>query len=369
MVVFLVHSSVYSSITAFFSFFRYCLWLSIFNVFLLTYFKEPRFHFVTATAVLLAILALFLRTEILLLFAFLVMIHLYSIFKNGSGFYRNNWHFKRLFVISFIVFVYVSVNYFVYDSILGPRFDNNKTGIFRFGMDVLQKWKSLLLWGNSRVGLLGYSPWLLVFIVMFMFFHPQKRKTITRNLFFVWILIVCIVSIFSPNDSNIDWGTRYYSCFSLFPILLLSNFKWKRIVGRKKYILLFFLGAGLIYSIYINAKVWKEMKNISVQIEELVTKLSLDPPDYYIVEDPSIANSLGIMHIRTSIFYGSPIEVIENLGGSLKGKQVRFLLFPMAKLAIETEPFWKKIATNQSCVFSPVKLRKTVMFSALCRIN
>ncbi|TGM51356.1 LA_3751/LA_3752 family putative glycosyltransferase [Leptospira vanthielii] len=337
--------------------------------FLVTYFKEPRFHFITATAVLFAILALFLRTEILLLFVLLVMIHLFSIFNNGIGVYRKKWHSKRILLIVLAIFVFVGLNYFLYDSILGPRFDNNKTGIFRFGMVVIQKWKSLLLWGNSRVGLFGYSPWLLVFIVIFMFFHSQKRKTITRNLFYVWILIVCLVSILSPNDSNIDWGTRYYSCFSLFPILLLSNFKWKRLVGRNKYILILFLGVGLLYSVYINSKVWKEMKNISVQIEELVMKLNLDAPDYYIVEDPSIANSLGIMHVRTHVFYGNPIEVVENLGAALKGKRVRFLLFPLAKLAVETEPFWGKITANQSCVFSPVKLRKTAMFSALCKID
>ncbi|MCT8332251.1 hypothetical protein NUH30_01055 [Leptospira sp. 85282-16] len=338
------------------------------SFFLTTFFKKPDFSFLSAVSVLFAIFSLFLRTEVLLLYILLFMIQLYLLFRNKAKVKRYVGNVHRLYVISLILFVYVATNYLVYDSILGPRFDNNKTGIFRLELDVIQKWKSLLFWGNARLGLLGYSPWLIILCVLYFFFHPERKTSIEKKLFLIWLVLVVIVTFLSPNDSNIDWGTRYYTCFSIFPILLLSHFKWKRIVGIKKSILLFFLCIGLLYSAYINFKVWKEMKNISVQIGELVNNLGEDPADVYVVEDPAIANSLGVLHIRSSIFYGNPTEVVSKLSDQLKGKRVRFLLFPMANLAKESDPFWKEISKDANCIFPPLNLKKISMFSALCKL-
>ncbi|MCW7493206.1 hypothetical protein ND861_10820 [Leptospira sp. 2 VSF19] len=346
---------------AFASFFLSC--------FLVTSFKKSNFHLITAVSFVFGLLALFLRTEILLLYLLLISIHLLSLYKNGRALKENHWHLERIFVISTIVVLFVVSNYLVYQSILGPRFDNNRVGIFRLEMDVFLKWKSLLLGGNGRLGFFGYSPWLFILSVLYIFLSLERKKSIGRNLFYLWVLLIILITFFSPNDSNIDWGTRYYSSFSIFPILLLFHFKWRRLVGLKKYFLLVLLFVSFSYSVYINFKVWKEMKKISVQIEDLVNKLMEDPSEYYIVEDPTIANALGIMHVRSPIFYGNPSEILNGFGSAMKGKRVRFLLLPSAKLASQEDPFWKKISENSGCQFSPVYLKKISLFSALCSIK
>ncbi|MCG6144891.1 LA_3751/LA_3752 family putative glycosyltransferase [Leptospira bandrabouensis] len=338
-------------------------------IFLTSSFKKPGFNLTTMFVIVFGLFSLFLRTEILILFLVLLSFYLYSFFKNGRDSIQIHAHWKRIFVISIVLVLFVVSNYLVYGSILGPRFDNNKAGIFRLEMDVFLKWKSLLLGGNGRFGLFGYAPWLFVLSGLYIFLSPGRKNTLGRNLFYLWALIILFVTFLSPNDSNIDWGTRYYSSFSIFPILLLFHFQWRRFVGIKKYVVVGFLLLSFSYSVYINFKVWKEMKKISVQIEDLVNRLMEDPADGYVVEDPTIANALGIMHVQSPIFYGNPMDVFNELGSALKGKRVQFLLLPLSKLVSPENPFWKKISETPGCQFVPVNLKKISIFSVSCKIK
>ncbi|EMY79290.1 putative membrane protein [Leptospira weilii serovar Ranarum str. ICFT] len=141
---------------------------------------------------------------------------------------RSHEELKRIFSVSFgftLSFsIFVLYNFINYDSILGPRISSNDTILDLDFATKISDIQSLLFAGSGRLGLLGYCPWYF-FIVLFGIWKWKKTNENVK----IWILTfglnLILVSILTPNDSNIDWGSRYLTCSIFIPLLLLKEIK------------------------------------------------------------------------------------------------------------------------------------------------
>ncbi len=136
-----------------------------------------------------------------------------NLLKNHND--KNHW--ILLLGSGLAILLFGLVNYYLYDSVIGTRIAGNANGILTHKAD--NRVLSLLFFGNGRVGFLLFSPWIvlgfLLLLLKFRFLEKKEKFLLSASLAsFVSVVLL------APNDSNIDWGTRYLSWISV-PVVFL----------------------------------------------------------------------------------------------------------------------------------------------------
>lgn len=169
-----------------------------------------------------------------------------------------------------IMFVIMNIHY--YGNILGNRFDVNKETIFNWDLDFRLSAIIGNLWGieTHPVGYFKFMPYFFAFYVIFLFY--RDRFTIIEKSFYYSILLsLLIILLLSPNDSNVDFGTRYLSTLLIPSVILLSQFI--QILKKKLFLILIsilFLISAYYNLIYANIliKINSDTKNFYESIKE-----------------------------------------------------------------------------------------------------
>ncbi len=167
---------------------------------------------------------------------------------------NKKYHLFYGFGIIFSLILLMYLNVYFYNHLLGQRFVVSRNLIFNF-KDISKLINIIsLLWGDSfRVGFFQYMP-IIAFIYVFTFFYFKKLDLFWKIQFLSILLsLICIV-ILSPNDSNLDYGTRYLSSLIIPSFLLYDFLKKENLLKAKKYVLiiivLFSFSAYFSYQYY-----------------------------------------------------------------------------------------------------------------------
>lgn len=155
---------------------------------------------------------------------------------------------KNIGLLFLIYSLYGLGNYYFYGTFLGQRVSSNLGGMLNlFSYDRLQIMQSLLFFGNARVGFLLYCVYFLPFYFYFLFQTENKKE---RSKIIVLSLAIILTVLFSPNDSNIDWGTRYLSHFVVITFVYLKDLDFKIYFADriKKYTTLVLIFISLVIS-------------------------------------------------------------------------------------------------------------------------
>ncbi|KPA29444.1 putative membrane protein [Leptospira interrogans] len=158
----------------------------------------------------------------------------------------------------------------------------------------------------------------------------EKTSQYVKIWILTFVLNLILVSIFTPNNSNIDWGSRYLTCSVFIPLLLLSeikismnifwsfrkNSKFKKTYENKvelpkienieikenyKKIILFGLLILILYSISVNFKMIQLMRKISIQLSEIQSEIPWDNSKIFITSKSNIANTFGLNYFSQTI--------------------------------------------------------------------
>ncbi|TGK35343.1 hypothetical protein EHQ12_15415, partial [Leptospira gomenensis] len=202
--------------------------------------------------------ACWFRPEAFLLFVSLCA-GFFLIRKNGNfGFdsIRKKFLIRLIFGFSIPFLLFMIFNNIQYGSVLGSRItsESNRT-IFEF--DALKKLsdvKSLLFFGNQRIGFFGFSPWYL-FMILFFPLRWSYVRFFDKVLFVTFCLNLVAVCVLTPNDSNIDWGSRYLTCGTTVLFLLLA--KWNDVLyktPKTRFAIRMLFAILIIYSVIVNVK-------------------------------------------------------------------------------------------------------------------
>ncbi|RHX91787.1 LA_3751/LA_3752 family putative glycosyltransferase [Leptospira stimsonii] len=121
---------------------------------------------------------------------------------------------KSFFIVSsllcFFFIVYCGFNFTHFHSVLGPRFNANYDSAD--GSNLFKNFINLLFYGNLKLGLFGYSPFLFLGICAFGFSFLKNWKgleTKEKALIASSILGILIASSTAPNDGGAEFGSRY----------------------------------------------------------------------------------------------------------------------------------------------------------------
>lgn len=173
---------------------------------------------------------------------------------------------------NFVVLVILAIlNYYFYQNIFGNRILANQVNIF--STNVLEKLYNILsiVWGNSfRIGFFQYMPW-IVLIIFISLRNFKKFDLLWKIKYITLILSLIFIVILSPNDSNVDYGSRYLSTLIL-PFLILNDYI-KQFYKKNKIInlimILFFLVSGYFTYKYFQKMILKVNQDSSKIYQEI----------------------------------------------------------------------------------------------------
>ncbi|MGJ4753440.1 LA_3751/LA_3752 family putative glycosyltransferase [Leptospira kmetyi] len=248
-------------------------------------------------------LSCWFRPEALILFICLTGCAALVKFFSEENRLSQDWKQISVFLLGFIVVfsTFILYNFLNYDSLLGPRVASNEEisdlNFFIKFSDI----QSLLVAGNGRLGFFGFSPWYL-FLLLFGFLKWKSLQENTQ----IWILTFCTnliaIGILTPNDSNIDWGSRYLTCSVFIPLLLLNEIKFPENTNKaiRNSVLLGF-GILLFYSINVNMKAIQIMRKIAIQLDQIQTAIPWNQSKIFITRKIHIANTFGLKYLSQTI--------------------------------------------------------------------
>jgi len=189
--------------------------------------------------------------------------------------------------------LYFLINFHTSGSILGPRILYNQSEIGMFSLQKISNLVSLLFYGDMRFGYFGFVPLfgLLYFIVV-------KRYTdlpVTYKILGISsILYIVTAAVLSPNNSNIDWGTRYFS-ITLPVNIVIINFLLKNFYLNSSGKALRLAAALLFaYSLSINLMAVKIYKNSSRQIKSVQDFFNKQDTPVWVFSDVITFGHIGI---------------------------------------------------------------------------
>ncbi|TGL61627.1 LA_3751/LA_3752 family putative glycosyltransferase [Leptospira sarikeiensis] len=186
------------------------------------YYKPASNKYLNLFSGFLVGLGFFFRPENTILFSFLGVFHLYEYIRDRSRISEiDRSRLYQLMASGVAVVFYGFINYSLYGSPFGTRIQSNWGLAWEIG---LLKYASLLFWGNGRVGFLAFCPWVLLWLAYLLYRWKDLENT-EKKLLLSTLLSLVFATVFSPNDSNIDWGTRYLSWITVPAVLLFFNGK------------------------------------------------------------------------------------------------------------------------------------------------
>ncbi|PJZ53694.1 LA_3751/LA_3752 family putative glycosyltransferase [Leptospira adleri] len=240
-------------------------------------------------------------------------------------------------ILLFIFFLgYCGFNFSYFHSILGPRFNANYDS--SGGANLFKNFINLLFYGNLKLGLFGYSPFLLFGIVLFSFSffkNWKESKDNEKTLITSSILGITVAAITAPNDGGAEFGSRYLT--PGLPGLFLLASKALEFLQRKSYlwrIPFYVLFAISILPTWIYYKTTKGFAKNTKAVQEFILK---EPKENLLVFQNGL---LGGMASEGLYFQGRVyeainvqelVELLEKYSSLQKEKSIPFEYFAYAK--------------------------------------
>jgi hypothetical protein len=242
---------------------------------------------------------------------------------------------RFMFIIGFaiIAVLYIGFNFIDYGNLLGPRYIINESGIFSLS-DKLEAMKSLFLFGGIRLGFFGYTP---AFIgVLTVLFIPKYRRQLLLDenfLLYFSVIFLILAGLFSPNDSNIDWGTRYFSQAILpVTILLQALFRiFSQTENRNTRILTYLFYFLFVFSFIVTVQAYRFLKNTSKQLEMIQKEFHKSEYDILLFQNRVLAGHIGLEYFRTKTVLAENASdlrhLLKNIKSTSSGKRIAFYEF------------------------------------------
>lgn len=277
--------------------------LSLCSVFLIygkdRFFSNVNPGRVLAAGALMGLACWFRQEVVILLVCFTLSFAVLELVKDRTGpEWKQFFRFQAGFAA--VLGLFIGYNLLRYHSILGPRVDANQAIL---SLDIAAKVnniRELLFGGGGRVGFLSFSPWyaLVVLACLALWSRISETSKILAVTFVAHLVLVCILT---PNNSNIDWGTRYFSCSVFIPILLLDNLI--SINNRKIWfrILLGTFAALVLYSGSVNQRAIKSMRKSSLQLAWIQSEIPWDSSRVFVTKNVEISNAFGLNYLSQKI--------------------------------------------------------------------
>ncbi|MFN3605230.1 MAG: LA_3751/LA_3752 family putative glycosyltransferase [Leptonema sp. (in: bacteria)] len=168
---------------------------------------------------------------------------------------NKKFHFIYGFGILVSMILLLGLNSYFYNTIFGNRILMNLDSIFNF-KNKMSNVVSILFGNSWRVGYFFYMP-VFLWVYLFAILHFKKMDLFWK-IQLISILVSMIFLVFlAPNDSNVDYGTRYLSSL-IIPSLLLYDFL-KRDSLKKRRVLNFLIFILLMVSAYFSYQYFNKM--------------------------------------------------------------------------------------------------------------
>lgn len=337
------------------------------SIFILIFFGNfyirKKKNLTTVLSLLFLLFGIFLRTEALILLFLFASYHFFTFVLVDK--FQKLEHLKSFVSFVIVILVYSCINWIVYQNILGPRFEANKSGIVAFSIERLSIIQSLLFSGNGRVGMFFYAPWLLLLSTIFVLNFKAFSK-FRILLFGLWLGFVVLVSLFSSNDSNIDWGSRYFTTAYFLPILVFTKFLKIPEFNYKKIIGILFLVLTFV-SLSINRRVFFEMRKISTKIQILIQNVYRSEIDLIFTNELPVANAMGVLQLKVPVLFVSDLTAVPELFKRLRSKQVMVVFSPLSQLIEDTHSVWKDVSKTHSCEDESLTLMNQYLYKKFCK--
>ncbi|TGK17433.1 hypothetical protein EHO61_13680 [Leptospira fluminis] len=202
---------------------------------------------------------------------------------------------STLFILGagLVVATFSIFNFIDYGHPLGPRYMINREGL---GVPFLVRlgWaKSLLFFGEFKLGYFGYMPTtLLLFPVLL---YSWKKLSRTNKLILgsslTYILLVLVIV---PNDGFTNWGPRFFGPV-VFPfVILFSKYFYFLKRRRKAAVFRYVLLAGLSFSFLMGLAGIRYIGEGRKQQEKSDAFYRSSSADVWIFPDDSIAYMAGV---------------------------------------------------------------------------
>lgn len=283
------------------SFFDVSVSLLFFTIGLI-YFKNPQRRAVHNLFLGIVIgLSIFFRNEsIILIFFLMVFKLLYSSQK------KYDIPFSIGILISVSLFFLLNIT--MYNSSLGPRVLANEGGLLSTDLysklDIL---KSLFFMEGKRIGFFGYMPFLLLFFFLLFLFKTHLQLSPLNKIFLYGSFSYIIISgLLSPNDSVIDWGSRYFS-IALIPIFMSIDTIFKSNNLTKNKILLGLIILLSLYSALTSIKYYNTISKVKNSFKEFQNTLNSVPSDILVFDNRVFMDMSGLEFRKKPVLYiGNP---------------------------------------------------------------
>lgn len=169
--------------------------------------------------------------------------------------FDKNYKFHLFFSFGILISLLLlfGFNFYYYGNPLGNRILVNRDLILNFKYNS-KLWNSIsLLWGTSwRVGFFQYMP-ILLLVYFFAFMYFKRLHSFWKMQFVSIIISLFLILLLAPNDSNVDYGSRYLSTLIL-PSFLLFDYLKKENFLRKTLLFRIFTSILIFVSVYFSYK-------------------------------------------------------------------------------------------------------------------
>lgn len=136
---------------------------------------------------------------------------------------------KKFFLASIVLIllflVYCGFNQWFFNSPLGPRYNANYGSVG--SPNLFKNFINLLFYGNLKLGLFGYSPFLFLGVLFFIFIFIKNWENVSEKekpLLVSSIVGIFVAAIVAPNDGGAESGSRYLAPGLLGLFVLISKF-------------------------------------------------------------------------------------------------------------------------------------------------
>ncbi|TGM94728.1 LA_3751/LA_3752 family putative glycosyltransferase [Leptospira licerasiae] len=261
-------------------------------------------------------LGFFFRPENTILYFLLGIFHLIEfVYKGRSGVSTKDKDRLILLIGTGIgVIFYGILNYYLYGSVLGTRIETNAEIGWNTG---IEKYSSLLIFGNGRVGFLFFCPWILLWLAYF-FIRWKALERFERKLSLAILAALFLGAYLAPNDSNIDWGTRYLSWLIVPIIVLFFSQKNAEKVPKLVWIL---TGILFLVTLYFSKIYFLMQEKLSQEYVKYNEFLLSSDADIYVTTDPSLSALFGQEILRKKVMRIEDLEDLPKLTKILSSKK------------------------------------------------
>lgn len=212
---------------------------------------------------------------------------------------KNNFKYKPA-IISFLIPIlfFVLMNYLLYGNFLGTRIYANQKQILNSALiERLNMIKSLLFQGNGRYGYFGYTPIFGLLFIMQTFLFKRLNQA-QRILFLSSVFSLISITLLSPNDSNIDWGTRYFNGILILQIVSLGLIDADKFNKINRIIFISMLLIFALYSAKVSKKYYQYMIDFTAKSREIRNSLVNLNAKALVFMDDSAIQFIGISYFK-----------------------------------------------------------------------